>query len=284
MDDEIRRNRETKLAEAFSALRKLKLPSGIPEIARNLPEFADFLGARRELDAQRNTLDQRLTEQVDRHELAADRVLEELMTAADTIPIDDGVLEAARRRVDLGNPPGKRGSLGDAVNWEALLRSVPDVQDLYLVTSDGDFVSKLDKERASEFLRNEWRTRKHADVYLYRRISGLFGDKFPDIKLASEFEKELRIRRLLRSDSFDETHRAIAALAGYTDFSEQQAKDLLEGAPWNSQIAWIAHDDDVEEFFDSLFDRHGHLLEPEDADRFRRAFFEDISDWEDIDY
>src|SRR4051794_12231179 len=56
MHDEIRRNREVKLAEAFSALRELKPPRGVPQIARNLPEFEGFLAARRRFETQLNTL------------------------------------------------------------------------------------------------------------------------------------------------------------------------------------------------------------------------------------
>jgi hypothetical protein len=270
--DELARNREAKVADSIAMLRKLRPSSGVPQMARNLPEFDDFLAARRELAQELNSLVEQLTEQYERSELAADDVLEELMDAADTIEITSDILEAARRRTDVGNPPGKRGSMGDAINWEALLDACPDGVDLYLVTQDGDFISKMDREQPSSFLVHEWQRKKSGEVKVYPRISSLFAEQFPDIKLASELEKDLRVRNLVESGNFQRTHAAIAALSGYTDFSEQQARDLLNAALENSQIHWIAEDSDVQEFFRELVAANGGLFEREELERFEQLF------------
>jgi predicted nucleic acid-binding protein len=268
--DELRRNREGKVAESMGALRKLKPTGGIPQMARNLPEFEAFKKARTEFDRHLNVLDEQLSEQAVASDLAADRVLAELLEAAETVEGSAELLNSARRRTEVGNPPGKKGSLGDAINWECLLASCPHGEDLYLVTQDGDFVSKMDKERVSGFLAEEWRGAKSSEVRLYRRISSLFQDKFPDIRLAAEFEKELRIRRLTESPSFERTHRAITALSAYTEFSEQQARDLLEGACSNSQVRAIAHDHDVQQFLRGLLDRYRDAFEADEVARFER--------------
>jgi hypothetical protein len=54
--------------------------------------------------------------------------------------------------MSVGNPPGKQGSLGDAINWEALLAEVPDGEDLYLIADDRDYLSVLNENKPKEFL------------------------------------------------------------------------------------------------------------------------------------
>jgi hypothetical protein len=170
-------------------------------MARNLPEFNDFVAAKREFERHLNALNEQLAQQFHDGSLAADSVLGELLTAAKTIKVDDATVAAAQRRAAIGNPPGKKGSLGDAINWECMLAAFPDSRDLHLVTGDSDFVSRMSSDHVSTYLAEEW-----------------------------------RIRQLVESPSFAETHRAVSALASYTDYSEQQAQELLEAAVMNSQI------------------------------------------------
>ena len=272
VSDELRRNREAKVAESLAALRKLKPVQAIPQMARNLPEFNDFVAAKREFERHLNALNEQLAQQFHDGSLAADAVLGELLTAAKNIEVDDATVAAAQRRTAIGNPPGKKGSLGDAINWECLLAAFPDSRDLHLVTGDSDFVSRMSSDHVSTYLAEEWRDEKHSEIHLHRRISSFLKDRFPNIAVASELEKELRIRQLVESPSFAETHRAVSALASYTDYSEQQAKELLEAAVMNSQIASIARDPDVHEFFTELDERYGHLLDATNQARFAGRF------------
>lgn len=200
---ELRRNREAKVAHSMDALKKLKPGGGIPQMARNLPEFEDFLTARREFDRRLNELREELSQQFDNGTLAADRVLGELLESTDIVEVTDEIVDAARRRVDIGNPPGKKGSLGDAINWECLLRLCLVGEDLYLV---------------------------------------------------------------------------IAALSSYSEFTNQQAREMLEGACWNTQISWIAHDADVREFFQRLLDEHEDSFEANEFAHFNEVFHEDEED------
>jgi hypothetical protein len=71
--------------------------------------------------------------------------------------------------MSVGNPPGKKGSLGDAINWEALLENVPDGEDLYLIADDRDYFSVLDENKPREFLIREWKEKRESDVFFYRR-------------------------------------------------------------------------------------------------------------------
>lgn len=52
-------------------------------------------------------------------------------------------LEKARLRKELGNPPGKRvDPLGDQLSWEQLLRQIPKIEKLWIVSSDRDYFSE----------------------------------------------------------------------------------------------------------------------------------------------
>jgi predicted nucleic acid-binding protein len=269
---ELERNRENKVSESLAALRKMKPGEATPQMARNLPVFEELLESREEFGRRLNVLTEQLAEQFAARSLAADQVLAELMEAAEEIPTTNQTLAAARRRTEIGNPPGKKGSLGDAINWESLLGHGPAQQDLYLVTEDSDYVSTMTSDSISAFLAKEWRDAHDSEIHLHRRISSLLRDQFPDIKVATEFEKELRIRRLVDSPSFDRTHSAISQLASYTEFSEQQARDLLQGAVNNSQIRWISRDSDVQEFFRALLDQHRDHFTEEELVEFEERF------------
>lgn len=273
--DEFRRNRESRVSESIRTLRDMRPSDRMPHMARNLPESQPFLDARREFGRQLNAVEERLSREFAEESLAADAVLRELMEKAEEIAVTHELLQAARRRVDVGNPPGKKGSLGDAINWECLLSVCPSGEDLYFVTDDADFVSKMSNDRISAFLGNEWRDTKGGEIHLHRRISDFLRDKFPDIELATEFEKELRIQRLVNSHSFDETHRAISRLSGYTEFSDQQVRDLREAALNNSQIRWIAYDPDVQKFFQELVAAHRDRIDDEELELFHQYFDED---------
>lgn len=253
--DELERNRETRFAESLKHVRDLRPAGGLPAMARDLPEAAPALEAQRTFVQRVGDLESRLTELFDRRELDADKVLAELLDAAGLISTTDDVLEAARRRVEVGSPPGKRSAVGDALNWETLLSEA--AQDtLHLVTGDGDYVSVLAKDRVKPYLVREWEERKGGEVRLYRRISDFLRQHFPDIKVATELEKEIRLQALIDSGSFDSTHRAISRLRQYTEFTPQQAADLLEAAVENTQIRWIAADSDVQEFYRDLLGAH----------------------------
>ena len=83
---------------------------------------------------------------------AIDSVLSDVATSSDLVsqglaPIFELALvetpeelESARFRREIGNPPGKaRDTLGDQISWTQLLSNVTDKDELWIVTSDGDF-------------------------------------------------------------------------------------------------------------------------------------------------
>lgn len=259
--NELRRNRETKVADSLARLAALRPSFNVPQMARTLPDFEAFKEARGQFVRQLELLDTELRRQFSANELAADAVLDELLSVAESVTLGDDVYERARRRIDVGNPPGKKGSLGDALNWEALLEAGPSGIDLHVLTADTDFVSKMDGERVSDYLASEWRAAKRSEVHLYRRISSFLTAHFPDIELATELEKELRINQLTGAGTFDATHAALDRIAPYAEFNDEQARRLLEAAVYNSQIRWIAGDSDVRAFYVDLLRRHRDVVD-----------------------
>lgn len=195
--------------------------------------------------------------------LKADQKIDELFRKAQLIETTPDLVGKARLRMDVRNPPGKDGSLGDAINWEALLESVPDEEKLYLVADDKDYYSVLDDSKLKEFLIDEWQETKSEDVQFYRRLSQFFKEHYPDIKLASELEKELTIRALVNSGNFASTHSAISKLEKYAEFNKSQANELAQVCFTNDQIGWILSDQDVYDFYKMLLDSHGDILEEE---------------------
>ncbi len=136
LEDELRRNREKKIAESVKGLKDLRPPARFPQMARNISEFND-LETKRVAYGESVDLAQRTIEEAAlTHSLAADLVLDDLLAAADTIAMEEEIFSRAKQRSARGNPPGKSGSLGDSIHWECLLAAVPTGNDLYLVTGD----------------------------------------------------------------------------------------------------------------------------------------------------
>jgi hypothetical protein len=169
----------------------------------------------------------------------------------------------ARERFDIGNPPGKKGSLGDAINWAVLLERVELGRNLYFVSSDKDYCSALDENQFDGFLAQEWEDTKKSNVLFFKSLSTFFERHFPEIKLTVETEKDSAIRDLAQSGNFARTHSVIGQLRRYADFTPAQLNDIVSAAINNSQVHWIIEDDDVHEFLSSVVRGHENDIEPE---------------------
>lgn len=218
-------------------------------------------------------MSEKLSEEIEGRSLAADEVIAELFESAKLIKVTDSIFKAALRRSKIGNPPGKnKHTIGDEINWECLLDVGHDSSDFHVVSGDGDFSSKIHPDRISEFLGVEWKRKNGREVFLHSRLSEFFKEHFPGIKLASEFEKELCIRRLVESDSFESTHSAIARLGQYSEYTDKQARDLFDACLANSQIRWIPYDPDVRAFFYTLVKESRHVFSDDEVDYFCQQY------------
>lgn len=158
--DEFSRNRESKIADAIKRLKDQKLSLQFPPMCKDYPEYNELRELQKGYDEKHAALLSKLNADIAARNLRADEVIEELFDEAIRLTTDDEVTSRARLRVDVGNPPGKNGSLGDAINWELLLAEVPKKEDLYFVTEDRDYVSALDENLFKDFLLDEWKKKR----------------------------------------------------------------------------------------------------------------------------
>lgn len=248
LKNEFGRNRSGKIADALKRFKEQKLALQFPQLCKDYGEYEKLRDLQKEYEATHTALLVRVSEDIAESHLKADQVIGGLFERARIVNTTTAILERVRHRTEIGNPPGKPGSLGDAINWECLLEAVEQRQDLYLVSDDRDFSSPLDEDKFNPFLAEEWGRKKQSEVKFYRKLSELFRDRFPDIKLAAELEKSLLIADLANSTSFVETHRVIAKLAAFDDFTSAEANDIVYAAITNSQVYWIMDDPDVKHF------------------------------------
>jgi len=166
--------------------------------------------------------------------LKADGIIARLFENA--IKIDADIVLKAKRRMAVGNPPGKNGSIGDAINWELLLQTVPADADLHIVSQDGDFSSALDKDKLNSFLQREWDSGRIGKIHFYETLNALFKVKFKHITLMGEYVKDDLIRQLGQSRSFDDSRDIIEKMVRMGSFSEKQVNDIFIAATDNFQV------------------------------------------------
>jgi hypothetical protein len=259
---ELRRNRASKIADALKRLRDQQLGLQFPQVCKEYEEYEGLRKAQREYERLHTALINRLENDIAQENLRADTIIQELFRATRVLPTSSSVLERARLRMDLGNPPGKKGSLGDAAIWETLLEEVPNGEDLHFVSEDQDYYSPLDNATIDPYLLLEWSAQKGSHVRAYKRISSFFGDMYPDIRLASELEKGQLIEDLANSPSFAQTHLVIGKLSKYSDFTPVQLNAIVAAGVTNSQVYSIASDRDVRRFLTRVVSGKEHLIDP----------------------
>jgi predicted nucleic acid-binding protein len=259
---EFRRNREGKLADSLKKLREVRLAPQFPQICKDYPEYEELRRHQRAFEETHTRLVEKIVADIEKQSLKADGIIRALFAAAQRIETSPALVARARLRSDIGNPPGKKGSLGDAVNWEALLTAAAAGEDLYLVSSDNDYSSDLNEERLDPFLAEEWETTAKSRVIYFKRLSLFLRAQFPEIKLAAEAEKDLVIRDLADSGSFAQTHVVVARLRQYTDFTPSQLNEIVAATLANNQVHWIAGDEDVHSFLSAVIAGREDQIDP----------------------
>lgn len=269
--DEFSRNRDRKIADALHRIREQKLPSQFPQMCKDYPEFRELRISLEDCNARLGLLVKRLEVDIASRELKADRAIGELFRYGAVIEVSPEIIRAAFQRTHVGNPPGKPGSMGDAINWESLLAGVPAHQDLYFISDDRDYASALDSDQFDSFLTEEWAARKSSNIRFYRRLSLFFKEHFPNIKLAADLERDLQIRDLKASDSFARSRFILQRLTGPADFSRAQVQAFVDACLRNTQVLWIADDHDIREIINSITGEREAEIEPEDWHKLQRA-------------
>lgn len=244
--DEITRNREAKLKDALRAFDVKAIQ--FPAFCKAYDEFEPTTSAYKTLMQLVKTWKQKIDEDIRNHSLPADTVISEIFKTIEFSPCESYV-DKAYNRYRIGNPPGKDNKYGDAINWECLLATVPDGEDLYFISADKDYCSELLDGEIKEFLSLEWNKTKNSKIHFYKNLVPFLTENLTDIKLEAENEKERLIERLSWSGSFQSTHSTIALLNLYSGWTDAQIEEICSAAENNSQIAWILRDSDVFEFY-----------------------------------
>lgn len=259
--DETWRNRASKIQRSFEDFKRSKFSLSYPAYCKSYNQYAEMRELQKRLEELHAGMVAEIQEDIAAKTLVADMLIQKLFGIAEVIPRSSAIVAHARERMELGNPPGKKGSLGDAINWESLLASVPEWSSLALVADDSDFSSPLDAYKVADFLLEEWRARKSAssDICFYRKLSMFFKRHYPSINLKAEIDKDALIEQLAGSQNFATTHSLIAKLSKYDEFAQKQVEELADALLANNQINWIIGDDDVYSFYKKLYDNNVFL-------------------------
>lgn len=276
---EIERNREKVLSESFGELKANKFNVRAPNYCASFPEFIVLEDALKIAGKSHASLLAALEKRVKNRDLPADKVIQTLLENAKQLNIDSALVDKAKLRIDLGNPPGKKGSLGDAVHWECLL-TLSNGYFFDLVSRDGDFASALDSEKVKSVLQAEWQSTfgEYSDISLFPSLGSYLRVRFPEIKLSDEAAKNELIGRLEVSPNFSTTHAIIAELNAFNFFTSAQVVRLFEILVSNSQVGWIGNDADVFEFYSKLQSK-SHVVPDSIQDQAAKLLGVDVTDF-----
>ena len=242
--DEFNRNREARIGRALKQFKDYAL-SQLPSFMKAYPEYEKLQKASEAFKKQHAALLARAEDDITSRKLAADGLIGAMFKKSKLLKTTSAIVAQARLRMEIGNPPGKDESLGDAINWLLLLRHVPKNQPLYILTSDSDYYSSIDKGQMSGFLLDEWKERKKSTVQCYKTIRDFLKDHYDGVVLSLDPEKKALIGELENTGTFAGTHAVVARLAEFDYFSFHEAIALLDAALYNNQFGWIITDPDV---------------------------------------
>lgn len=259
--EEYFRNRDKVVLDQLAELKRPPLKVGIPIFIRELDKAKVFQESLNSALSARSELLDEIETNATARTFRADTLIASIFTNANKIETAPYLVDRARQRLALGNPPGKSGSLGDRLNWECLLAHVPADNDLYLLTRDGDYLTSFPTVKPSMFLINEWKQIKSGDIHHYKGIKSFA--KHVDGTLVFKAEqipafppdpiRTEAINELASSFSFAHTHSAIALLQQFQEaLSPSEREALLEIALSNSQVGGIMSDGDVQSFYSEL--------------------------------
>lgn len=260
--DEFYRNREIKIYDAIQIFQKSNLNKNEPSFIKQEDElYKKLVKHKKEYEKCKKKIIEQTEKNFKDNSFEVDQIILELFNKSSVLGEDSQILDNAERRVKRGRPPGKKKSLGDSIIWEVLLKKYQYKDDLHFISADGDFESKLLKKELNSYLANEWKKKKGVNLIFYTDLSSFFKEKYPNIKIATDLEKELAIENLVNSFMFASTHTAISVLSNYLDtFTKTDILRIVEGGLENNQIYYINKDPDVKDFFTAIYERYKNFI------------------------
>jgi hypothetical protein len=273
--DEFRRNRENKFAEAMKKFTEGGLPDQFPQVCKDfVAEYDEMRAAIRSFKGARDRLLKKVNEDFENEALKADEIIKVLFQKAVKIQATAETLQKAQVRRLRGNPPGKgQGPIGDEINWECLLGTIEEKTDLYVIAEDEDWRRSKDGDKLRPFLRWEWERSKKSEIFYYRGLTSFFKDKFPEIKLAKELEKDIAIKKLSTSGAYSETREALRQLAKHGDFTTAQMTAIVTASNTNGQIYRLGDDRDVVEYMEKILDLKNTTLPSDEIEECYDCYF-----------
>lgn len=280
--DEVKRNRDNKVNDAYKKFDGSGKSIDLPQMCKSYPEYHKIKELQKEIEKVKCELSTKLSADIHSNTLKSDDIIKQLLDIS--VQLDSAAyIKKARDRYDLGSPPGKNGSLGDAISWITLLEELDDENDLFFISDDKDFKSSLDDTKLDNYLKDEWENRKNSKIFFYTKLSAFFQEHHKDIQLKVEEEKNGLIEELSASHNFATTHLIISKLAMFISFTDEQVRDLVNIAMENSQVNWILSDPDVNEFYKKLIEGKGHVIPTEQYESLTAELAPENSEIEKID-
>lgn len=268
--NEFERNRDNKLADALKTFNSHKFNNQFPQFCKEYKEFDTLKKILKDYEHERQILLKNVMLAIETFSLKADKIINLLFEKANVIDITHKLINQSKIRYDLGNPPGKNKSYGDALNWESLLENVESGNDLYFIADDKDYFSEINPSTFNVFLLNEWNKKKGTKIKFYKTLSDFFKEVFPDIKLATELEKDLLITELDASPNFYSSRRILQKLSKLDSFSSEQINQIISTSINNTQVYWISEDEDINEILYGFVESNTEKIEPELLKEFYR--------------
>ena len=246
--DEFRRNREVKIKDALKRFQNGKFNVELPSFMKEYPEYEEIKKLSCNLQEKMRLIQLKADKDIGDFNLSADTLIDNILKNSTIKEISKEHFEKAYRRMSIGNPPGKNGSIGDSINWIILLDSVENGKDLHIISADGDFYSKLYEELPDPFLTQEWEEKKKSKLFVYRTLSVFMKKHFDGVAFSFDSNKEILIDNLNCSGSFATTHQLISKLESYPYFSLREVQAILDAAKNNGQFGGIITDYDILDF------------------------------------
>lgn len=253
--DEFSRNRENKLSDAIKRLNEGEVEVSMPTFSKVYPLYSEIAEEVKEIKKKKQKLIDEIKQDISDKKLKADEIINELFEKAEMLEMtNDNIISKSKTRYDLGNPPGKGKSYGDALNWEILLNKFISKDnegnpiDLHFISVDKDYNSLIDNNKFNSFLLDEWKEKKGSEIKYYKNLSSFVKSNFPNIKLVIDFERNQLIDNFINSFTFRKTRYNLYSLLERIDtdsFTKEDVSNIVEASLNNSQIFWISQDEDI---------------------------------------
>lgn len=164
--DEFLRNRNNVIKKSLKAIRQTTL-------------FSDYSSGNKCIVKKLHSIKkqaQKLTDRIEKdfssRNSKINKTIKLLFSLAETGIESNELFARAHKRIIKGNPPGKNGSIGDAIVWEIILEQYFK-QPIYIVSRDCDWKDELDKDELKSFLLNEWREKSKRKIQIFSSVSNL---------------------------------------------------------------------------------------------------------------